>query len=59
MYRINYHHLFLFYTIAQEGGIAKAGKKVEGIWAIDNDRALAAKFREMAENMTCVTQAWS
>lgn len=28
MYRINYHHLFLFYTIAQEGGIAKAGKKL-------------------------------
>ena len=32
--------------------IAKAGEKVEGIWAIDNDRALAAKFREMGENMT-------
>lgn len=32
--------------------IAKAGTKVEGIWAIDNDRALAAKFREMGENMT-------
>ncbi|MCZ6821172.1 MAG: hypothetical protein O7G31_17020 [Calditrichaeota bacterium] len=32
--------------------IAKAGKKVEGIWAIDNDRALAAKFLEMGENMT-------
>lgn len=28
MYRINYHHLFLFYTIAQEGSIAKAGKKL-------------------------------
>ena len=25
---------------------------MEGIWAIDNDRALAAKFWEMGENMT-------
>ena len=48
MHRLNYHHLYYFYTIATHGSIAQASKKVN-----ITPQTLSAQLKALEEQLGC------